>query len=60
MTMHANEALLQKVFGGSVIFDPVADESFQPVMVLIPDLIQRVAHARQLNLCEFSKVLYRV
>ena len=44
MTMYANESLLQQVFGGRIIFDPAADEGFQPVTVLIPDLIQRFIH----------------
>ena len=46
--------------GDNVIFDPAADKGFQPVTILIPDLIERVVHARQLNLCEFPKALYRV
>jgi hypothetical protein len=46
MTMHAHEGLLQKVIGSSIIFDPAADEGFQPVTVLMPHLIQWFIHQK--------------
>ncbi len=40
-----NKGFLQPIFGDSVIFDPAVNESLQPLMVLIPDLLNRVVHA---------------
>ena len=54
--MHADEGFLQNVFGGSIILDSAADEGFQPVIVLIPNLIQRFIHSS----CSYGMGFWRL